>query len=706
MTYSNFKHWKLECDSQNILWVQFDRSSSPVNSFSAEVMDELAIIIQEIEDRNPMGVVVTSAKKTGFIAGADITQFTSLESESEAFDLIRQGQNIFDRWEKLPMPTIALINGFCLGGGYEFALSCRYRIALDEAKVKIGLPEIKLGIQPGWGGTVRLPRLIGAQKAMGVILPGGAVSARKAYKMGMVDAAVPQRQLTRAARYFIQKKPKPHSPSFIEKVSNHFLVRPFLAKLMLAQLKKKKVKESHYPAPFAVIDNWARFAGAKNEMVEEARSISKLMMTSTAKSLLRVFFLQNTMKDLAKGVNFKPQRLHVIGAGTMGGDIAAWCALRGMTVTLQDQSPDRIAPAMKRAFKLFKKKLKKGHLVKQAMDRLIPDVKGGGVKSADVIIEAVFENLEVKQKIFQQVESDARPDAIIATNTSSIPLEEIATALKDPSRLVGLHFFNPVSLMQLVEIVHTTETPEELIADCAAFVKRIARLPLPVLSSPGFLVNRVLMPYLGEAMRLFEEGVPKESIDKAAEAFGMPMGPIALADKVGLDVCLHVAQNLCQHFGGDVSPKLKSMVDAGELGVKSGAGFYKYNNKGKPITSSSNDASCPEDATDRMILIMLNEAVSCLQEGVVTSEELLDAGMIFGTGFAPFRGGPLNYAYTRGIDAIKNRLDDLSKSHGERFIPSDGWNLLLSHQGSQDEKVEESVENVESRAGEQALDHV
>lgn len=673
MSTQQYDHWHTDIDENHILWLGFDRKDQAVNTMSREVMEELNFVLDHLDQNAIKGLVITSAKKTGFIAGADITQFSKVDSEEQAFNLIRQGQLVFDKLAALTIPTLALINGFCLGGGYELALACRYRVALDDPKLKIGLPEIKLGIQPGWGGTIRLPKLIGAIKAMQIILPGAVVSARRARKMGMIDAVVPERQLKRAATWYIQHKPAPHAPSFVERITNAALIRPFLAKKLRQETAKKALIE-HYPAPYAVIDCWLNDFGKPEAMENEAKSISRLMMTDTARNLLRVFFLQNTMKDIAKGSQFKPKHVHVIGAGTMGGDIAAWCAFRGFQVSLQDQSPEKIAPAIERAYRLYKKKLKKDSLIQPVLDRLQPDIDGRGIKNADVIIEAVFENLEVKQAIFKKVESEAKTDAIIASNTSSIPLEEISVALAHPDRLIGIHFFNPVAKMPLVEIVHTQKTSVTLIKDAASFVKALGRSPLSVLSRPGFLVNRVLMPYLIEAVTLFDEGMSKEAIDKAAVAFGMPMGPVELADTVGLDVCLSVAQNLSQHLGAKVPAILQDKVKNGLLGVKSGEGFYRYKNR-KPIKNQST-SEVNADCADRMILRMVNEAVACLHEGVVSSEDLCDAGMIFGTGFAPFRGGPIMYAKERDIDKVMDKLNQFSKQYGHRFQPQPGWDAL------------------------------
>lgn len=674
-TYRNFK---LETDSNNIAWLTVDRADASVNSLSKDVFEELNTVLDDITTQKPKGVIIISGKSKGFIAGADISQFTHLKTKNEAFALIRQAQLVLDKLEALPMPTLAMIKGFCLGGGLELALACRYRVAADTADTKIGLPEVKLGIHPGWGGTVRLPKLIGTMEAMKMILPGSAYDARKCAKLGIVDATVPERMLKRAAIDMILRQPSAHQPGFTAKLIESPLLRPLIGKLLYNSLSDKKVNKKHYPAPFAVIKNWISDGAQGNAMENEAHSIAELMVTDTARNLVRLFFLQEKMKGIAKKGKFnKSGTVHVIGAGTMGGDIAAWCALQGMHVTLQDQSPEKIAPAVKRAYQLFQKKLRVPRLVQAAMDRLQPDEQGLGIARADIIIEAVFENLAVKHAIFKAVEEKAKPTAILATNTSSIPLEEIATALQNPARLVGVHFFNPVDKMPLVEIVFGKQTNDETTHRAAAFVGAISRLPLPVASRPGFLVNRVLMPYLMEAMTLFEEGVPAAAIDKAAVDFGMPMGPIALADKVGLDVCLCVAENLATHFNGTVPERLKTMVKAGKLGVKSGEGFYQYRS-GKPVKSQSvSDASISSDISDRMILRMLNEAVACLDEQVVSDIDLLDAGMVMGTGFAPFLGGPMQYAKSRGIKTVVARLDAYAKQYGDRFTPHAGWQQLM-----------------------------
>jgi 3-hydroxyacyl-CoA dehydrogenase/enoyl-CoA hydratase/3-hydroxybutyryl-CoA epimerase len=673
MAEKKYQNWQLEKDKRDILWLYFDKKNSAVNVLSAEVLEELGEIIEKIEqDSTLKGLILASAKKSGFIAGANIEEFSKFKDEQDAFELVRKVQIYFQRIEALKIPTVAIIDGFCLGGGTELALSYRYRVAEDGPKTRIGLPEVLLGVNPGWGGTVRLPRLIGAPAAMDLILTGRTVSGRAAAKLGIVDVAVPRRQLKRAACYYVLQKPKPHEASFLQKLSNASVIRPIVARQIYKTLRKK-VKRDHYPAPYAIVDNWVK-NGVYGEQafIDEAKTIAHFFFHPTSKNLVRVFFLQERLKGLSKGVKFSPRHVHVIGAGTMGGDIAAWCALNGLHVTLQDREPKYIAPAIKRAYELFKEKLKTPREIQAAMDRLFADPEGYGIKKADIIIEAIFENLEAKQKLFQDIERKAKPDAILATNTSSIPLDEINQVLTHPERLVGIHFFNPVAKMKLVEVVEGEKTSPEIFKEALAFVRRIDRLPLPVKSSPGFLVNRMLMPYLMEGMVLLNEKVPPEEIDRAAVNFGMPMGPIELADTVGLDICLSVAENLSKHFNIPVPERLREMVKNKELGRKTGKGFYVYKD-GRPIKNPSKQGHETPDLADRLILPMLNEGVACLREGVVADADLLDAGMIYGTGWAPFRGGAMHYVKNHGKEAIKQKLIALQQKYGDRFKPDQGW---------------------------------
>lgn len=661
-------NWQLTEDDKQIMWLGLDRKDASVNTINEAILDELNVILQDIaKDKKAKGLIIYSLKEKGFIAGADVSLFTEFKDAQEAVSFLRKGQAVFSRLESLDIPTVAMIDGFCMGGGYELALACDYRIASDEKSTKIGLPEILLGIHPGWGGTVRLPQLIGGYDAISkVILTGKAYAAKKAKKLGMIDDAVPVRQLKRAAVYHIINKPAKHKPGYLQSISNMAWARK-LASYLIRKEVAKRLKKEHYPAPYAVIDLWEKEGGIGDRAYnKEIESIERLVQSGdTSKNLIRAFFLRERMKGFAKESDFEASHVHVIGAGVMGGDIAAWCALKGIHVTLEDRSHEQIAPAIARAAKLFKKRLKTQRDIEAAMDNLIADVEGHGASKADVIIEAVFENLEVKQEIFKRLEKVAKKDAILASNTSSIPLEEIANAMKDKQRLVGIHFFNPVAKMDLVEIVRSDKTSEAVSKNACSFVDQISKLPLPVKSSPGFLINRVLMPYLMECVHLLEEGYKGETIDKAATDFGMFMGPVELADTVGMDVCLAVAENLTQHMGGKVPERLREMVKEGKLGRKTGEGFYKYKN-GKPVKNPV--TTKPEkDIANRLILRMVNEANACLREGVVADSDLLDGGMIFATGFAPFRGGPMQYAEDFGKDQLNDLLAKLASQYGERF---------------------------------------
>lgn len=669
----SYRNWRLETDAARIAWLYADKADSSTNVLSKEVLEELHFIIDRITAERPQGLIILSAKDNGFIAGADIKEFTAIQNYDEALQLITRGQSILDRIEKLPFPTVAMIHGFCLGGGLELALACRYRVAEDEPRTRLGLPEVRLGIHPGFGGTVRLPPLVGAPQAMDLMLSGRTVEARRAKRMGLVDYAVPKRQLRRAAMAMVEEHPLPHQPGFLARMSNAALVRPALAGF-LRKKTAEKVAQAHYPAPFALIDLWSKHGGARERMMrEEGQSVARLLTGETAQNLIRVYMLQERLKSLGRSGEFTPQRVHVIGAGVMGGDIAAWCALRGLQVTVQDRNQESLGRVMKRAYGLFKKKLRQPRLVQAALDRLVPDMRGAGLKRADVVIEAIFEDIDAKQGLYREIETIIRPDALLATNTSSIPLETLSQVLSRPERLVGVHFFNPVAQMQLVEVVSAANTAPEAAQQAAAFVRRIDRLPLPVKGTPGFLVNRVLMPYLLEAVALESEGVSAAVIDQAATQFGMPMGPILLADTVGLDICLSVAEILAEQLHGTVPERLRELVAAGRLGRKSGQGFYSYKGGNPDKAKLGREDRIASEITDRLMYRYFNEAVACLREGVVADAELLDAGMIFGTGFAPFRGGPMHYIEKTGLPRGLQRLEELEHVYGERFHPDPAW---------------------------------
>jgi len=568
-----------------------------------------------------------------------------------------------------------MIQGFCFGGGTELALACDYIIAADDKKTKIGLPEIKLGIHPGYGGTARSIERCGPMAAMGIMLTGRALTARAAKKIRLIDEMVPTRQLKAAAVSYALKAPQRKQLPLLLRLSNNPLLRPLIASQMRKQVASKAKKE-HYPAPYSLISLWQKYAGNKKLMLQkEAEAVAELATSTTAKNLVRVFFLQEKLKSQGKKVKFDVEHVHVIGGGIMGGDIASWCAIQGYSVTVQDQDPERLAQTIKRAQYSFKKKFKRDRrAIRDANDHLMADHRGSGIARADIVIEAIFEDAQVKRSLYESIEPKMKDSAILATNTSSIKLEDLSSCLKNPGRLVGLHFFNPVALMPLVEIIRGNETDENVVQQALAFGKNIGKLPLAVKSSPGFLVNRILMPYILEAVTMVDEGIPAEVVDKAATDYGMPMGPIELADTVGLDICKSVANILSEALGLPLPNNLKELSDK-KLGKKTGQGFYKYKD-GKAIKNKGASYANTQEVQDRLVMRLLNEATACLREGIVDEKDLIDAGVIFGTGFAPFRGGPLEYIRSSDIDELGRTIDQLQVKFGDQFKKDEGWSQI------------------------------
>jgi 3-hydroxyacyl-CoA dehydrogenase/enoyl-CoA hydratase/3-hydroxybutyryl-CoA epimerase len=664
--------WKLDIDADRIAWLTCDSPDTSTNVLSADVIRELAAALTQIASRPPAGLVLISAKPSGFIAGADIKEFVAIRTPEEGYALVRSGQTVFDQLEALPCPSVAAIHGFALGGGLELALAATYRIGADDAALSLGLPEVMLGIHPGFGGTVRSVRLIGVRPALDLMLKGKPYRGRKALEVGLLDRLVPPAELRAAAKRLLLEAPPRKAAPFVERLLNLKAMRPFIARQAAAALRGKLPRE-HYPAPYAIVDLWQRYGATGAESYEaEAHSIATLMCGATSRNLVRVFLLQNRLKGLGGKPMAEFRHVHVIGAGVMGGDIAAWAALRGMTVTLQDRSAELIRPALERARTSFEKRLKEPAAAAQALERLRMDVAGEGVAGADVVIEAIFESADAKRALYAELEPRLKADAVLATNTSSIKIEVLAQTLADPHRLVGIHFFNPVAQMQLVEIVQGDTTEAAAVQKAIWFTRKLDRLPLPCRSAPGFVVNRILMPYINEALFALSEGIPAAVIDRAGTRFGMPVGPIELADVVGLDVALHVGGVLAAAFGREVPKILVERVEQRKLGRKSGEGFYRWQD-GKAVHPPGEASETPPDLEDRLILPMLNEAVATLREGVIEDADLLDAGAIFATGFAPFRGGPLQYARSRGIGAVTARLTELEQRYGERFRPDPGW---------------------------------
>jgi 3-hydroxyacyl-CoA dehydrogenase / enoyl-CoA hydratase / 3-hydroxybutyryl-CoA epimerase len=669
-------NWRMRTDEDGIAWLLFDKKNASANTLSEDVLTELDAILEKLERDRPRGLVIRSAKRSGFIAGADIAQFRGVTDSTQVEALLTRGHAVLDRLDRLPLPTVAVIHGFCLGGGLEVALACDYRVAIDDAS--FGFPEVLLGLHPGLGGTVRLTRLINPVQAMTMMLTGKTERARRARALHLVDAVTQERHVRGAVKSAVTGEMIAAKQGLLGSLMNSGPARSLLATRMRSEAAKRAPR-AHYPAPYALIDLWVGHGGNFEAMQKaEVSSFAKLLVTESAQNLVRVFYLRDNLKNLARG-RWDGRRVHVIGAGAMGGDIAAWCAWHGFVVSLGDTKPEPIAGAIKRAAELYGKIGRDNRRrIRDSLDRLIPDLKGEGVATADLIIEAVPEVLDLKRKIFAGIEPKMRPDAILATNTSSIPLEQLREGLPRPERLVGIHFFNPVSRMQLVEVVSHDKVADEVLAAARAFLGRIDRLPAPVKSAPGFLVNRALTPYLLEALVMLDGGMKKEAIDKAAEDFGMPMGPIELADEVGLDICLHVAEMLrgsLKREMPDPPQWLKDKVAKGELGKKTGKGLYDWKD-GHAVKTHEDSGTSPPDTIDRLILPMLDVCVTCLREGIVADEKIVDGAMIFATGFAPFRGGPMNYARTRGAADIRDTLKRLAAKYGARFQPDPGWDSL------------------------------
>ncbi len=672
------KHWCLSRDEKDLAWLVFDKQDSSTNVLSSEVLEELGELLLEIRAQAPRAVIVRSAKQAGFCVGADIGEFSHVTAESEAVTKLSQAHDVIDRFEALACPSVAVVHGQCLGGGLELALACRYRIALPDTK--LGFPEIQLGLHPGLGGTVRLPRLINPLEAMKLMLTGKPVRHGHAKKLGLVDDVVEERHMMSAIESAVSGDFDEHRRGLKDRVMMSKPARQFEARQMRSQSAEKAPPE-HYPAPGALIELWERQGGDRAAMAKaEIESFARLLMTDTARNLTRVFFLREKLKGLSRPDVSDFAHVHVVGAGEMGGDIAGWCAMKGLTVTLFDQEPEKIANATKNVSELCARKHYSTSERREVLDRLIPDFANDGAYLCELVIEAVPEKAEIKRKVYEELESRMKESAILATNTSSIPLEDLAQSLKVPERLVGLHFFNPVAVMPLIEVVTHRSLNEENYLRARRFTGQLDRLPAPVGDAPGFLVNRALTPYLMEAILMLDEGMAAESIDEVAQDFGMPMGPIELADQVGLDICLGVADMLRQRLDSSLPAApgwLTEMVDRGDLGKKTGKGLYSWK-KGKP-DKSQKVVKLSDEALDRLILPMLNACVACLHQDVVECEDIADGAMVFGTGFAPFRGGPFQYIRARGPEEIQARLGTLMEQHGERFKPDDGWKDLAAY---------------------------
>jgi 3-hydroxyacyl-CoA dehydrogenase/enoyl-CoA hydratase/3-hydroxybutyryl-CoA epimerase len=645
-TLPHLKHWRFSVDFEGLGWLTIDTPKAPVNTLSRESLTELDTIITAVEEAIPggdlKGIILLSGKESGFIAGADVTEFDDMADPGVLTGALNRTHRLFDRIEALKIPMVAGIHGFCLGGGLELALCCRYRIAVNDDATRIGFPEVNLGIFPGFGGSGRSIRQAGPVDAMQMMLTGRLLRARAARGLNLVDKLVRHRDNLRweARKAVLQNRRSEEAPFVKRAVAMAGPARKYLADKMREEANKK-ANPQHYPAPYSLIDLFEAHGDDWRAMKQgEIARFVPLMASPTAANLRRVFFLSESLKKQGARGTEKPvfRRVHVVGAGVMGGDIAAWCALRGMGVTLQDLDMERIKPALDRARKLFQKRLKTETEINSAVARLEADVAGKGIARADVIIEAVVERLDIKQQVFADAESRARPGAILATNTSSIELERIAEGLKNPSRLIGLHFFNPVAQLPLVEVIRSKFNTDLDIARGASFALALGKSPVVVKSAPGFLVNRVLMPYMLAAVQRVEAGASKEQIDAAAVAFGMPMGPIELMDTVGLDVGKSVAEEL----GSPVpeNSRFARLIAEKKLGRKTGQGFYTWAN-GKPVKADPPPHPDLAALGRELIQPLVDTTEIAVGEGVVANADLADIGVILGTGFAPFLGGPM-----------------------------------------------------------------
>ncbi|MCX2723968.1 3-hydroxyacyl-CoA dehydrogenase NAD-binding domain-containing protein [Roseibium salinum] len=669
---TNFGNWRLRRDESGVAWAIVDCKDTGTNTLSETVLTDLSQLLEAVEADLPKALVVRSAKPGGFIAGADVSEFRGASDEDAIAERLRAGHGVIDRLEALKCPTIAVVHGFALGGGFELALACDYRIAIDGAW--FGFPEVRLGLHPGLGGTFRLSELIDPTEAMTLMLTGKSAHTKKAKKLGIADEITQERHLRAAVAAFARKDGKQHNGrGFKAAVLDLGPARNMAAGRMRSQTEEKAPRE-HYPAPHALIGIWESHGGDRSAMQQaEIRSFAHLITTDTAQNLIRVFFLREKLKKNGDGKSGVTS-VHIVGAGTMGAEIAAWCAIKGFRVTISDIELEPLGKAVEEAARTARKEHLSDIEIRDVLDRLMPDPRSYGLGEADLIIEAAPEKPDLKRELLTSIDERAREDAVIATNTSSLELGGLASVLKNPGRFAGLHFFNPVSKLELVEVVSHPQASAETLALLNAFTGEIDRLPTPVRTYPGFLVNRILTPYLLEAALMVDEDIEPAAIDQAAERFGMPMGPLEVADRVGLDICLDVADSLRDKLEkpiAEIPGWMRKRVEKGELGEKSGQGIYAWKD-GEPQKSKANDEMSSVNQ-DRLILSMLNAAVECLREGVVGDPDTLDAAMIFATGFAPFRGGPIHYARQRGPDEIVVTLEELARRHGPRFAPDEGW---------------------------------
>lgn len=696
----------------DLVWVEFDLPGEKANKLSSPVLARLQQVIEELSRSQFKVAILVSRKKSIFIAGADIEEIKSLKTREDAVAACQAGQSLFSQLEKLPMTTIAAIHGACVGGGCEMVLACDYRISTNASSTKIGLPEIKLGVIPGFGGTQRLPRLVGLQGALDIILAGKTVPAKKALKLGLVDAMVPEEILEEQAVKMAQevisgKKTTKRKPKFKPKgFVNSVLESSLGSGVVFSQARKGVLKatKGQYPAPLKALEVVKKTFGSSNHEKGyqiEAEGFGDMSVTNESKSLINLFFLtEDVKKNTGVSGDVKPAdvaSMGVLGAGTMGGGIAQLGAEKGVAVRLKDLNYDAIGKGLKAAADIFGKSLKRRRIDKYAYARKMNLISGttdySGFKTLDVVVEAIVEDMNIKKKVLGELAGHCKDDVILASNTSSLSITEMATGVHKPENFVGMHFFNPVNKMPLIEVIRGEKTGDWAAATIFDLSKKMGKFPIMVKDGPGFLVNRLLMPYLNEACYVLADGASVERIDKALLKFGMPMGPLHLIDEVGIDVSVKVAKILNKAFGerAEAAPLMEKVSGTDKLGRKNNSGFYIYENNIKKVgvdqtiysilgLASPTDPFKDEEIVHRVLFPMVNEAALCLEEGIVGKPDDVDLGMIMGTGFPPFRGGLLRWADTIGTEKIVDELEVLAQKNGPRFKPSNPLrNMAKTH---------------------------
>jgi 3-hydroxyacyl-CoA dehydrogenase / enoyl-CoA hydratase / 3-hydroxybutyryl-CoA epimerase len=683
----------LKIETDGIALLVFD-TPGKLNVLSTDVMMRLNELLGEVEAGAASGkikaVVVRSGKEGSFIAGANIDEIASITDPADGAAKAAMGQSVFTRLSSLKVPTVVAIDGVCLGGGTELALACTYRIASDRKETKIGLPEVQLGILPGFGGTTRLPRLVGLSNALPIMLTGKPVDARKAEKIGLVDEKVPAPILYERAAAMARslasgirpaKKKRPMMTAALDSAIGR--------KVVLSQARKQVMKETRgkYPAPLRILDILPEVLSSSidDALKVEARGLGDLIVTDVSKNLIHVFRLSEATKK--PPVDAKPREVRqiaVLGAGVMGGGVAQLAAYRGFTVRMKDIKPDAIALGLRHAQQAFDKSVKRRRLdrreARRMMQRISPTLDYSGFGNVDLVIEAVVERMDVKKSVLRETEEKMN-GGVLTSNTSSLSITEMQSALRKPELFAGMHFFNPVERMPLVEIIRGAHTSDETIATVYAVARKLEKTPVLVGDGAGFLVNRILAPYLNEAGWMISEGVAIEEIDKALVDFGMPMGPVRLLDEVGLDVARHAGTSMFEAFGERMkpAPTMEALEKTKRLGKKGGAGFYKYENEKETgvdesvyaeIGSPARKTLSRDEIQTRAVYVMINEAARILEDRIVANPGDVDVGMIFGTGFPPFRGGLLKYADSIGAARIVETLERLAKEHGARFEPA------------------------------------